>query len=306
VNDQTASAAEIVTGAVQDLDVGVVVGKGRTYGKGLVQNVQDMPYQTALKYTVAKYYTPSGRCIQSTIYEEGSAPDGENGGARFKSTKVADKDRTVFYTAHGRKVKDGGGVEVDYQVEPQKASPLEVILGQSGVYSDYAAEWVKDHELTDNFKVDAATYRDFQSFVEKKQSKGDIKLEILYDQQLEVLQKKLKASEFDSSRRELDKLRSDIIKDVKKDFSTYKADIIQDIEQNILARYLPDSMLLERGLRSDVQVTKTVEMLKDGTFDKILPRNVDGSLKDLRDPLMAVGKSHDTTSTSERVIATTL
>lgn len=304
VNEQTASAAEIVTGAVQDLDVGVVVGKGRTFGKGLVQNVQDLPYQTALKYTVAKYYTPSGRCIQSTIYEEGSSPDAENGGARFKSTKVADEDRTVFYTAHGREVKDGGGVEVDYVVEPQKASPLEVILLNSGVYSDYAAEWVKSHELTDQFEVNAATYREFQTFVEKKQSDGDIKLEILYDQQLKALQKKLKASEFDSSRRELDKLRSDIIKDVKKDFITYKAEITQDIEQNILARYLPDSMLIKRGLRSDVQVAKTVKMLKDGTFDKILPRNADGSLQDARGALKTEGQNHDTTSAANQVLTT--
>src|SRR6056300_302117 len=91
VNEQTASAAEIVSGAIQDLDVGVVVGKGRTYGKGLVQNVQDLPYQTALKYTVAKYYTPSGRCIQSTVYEEGGRGDDllastseEKGGPRYK------------------------------------------------------------------------------------------------------------------------------------------------------------------------------------------------------------------------------
>jgi hypothetical protein len=111
VNEQTASAAEIVTGAVQDLDVGVVVGKGRTFGKGLVQNVQDLPYQTALKYTVAKYYTPSGRCIQSTIYEEGgrganvldASVDEESESARpYKSKKVADKDRAVFLTSHGR------------------------------------------------------------------------------------------------------------------------------------------------------------------------------------------------------------
>lgn len=110
VNEQTASAAEIVTGAVQDLDVGVVVGKGRTFGKGLVQNVQDLPYQTALKYTVAKYYTPSGRCIQSTEYSEGgrgsnvlgASDEDEKVSKPYKSKKVADKDRSVFLTAHGR------------------------------------------------------------------------------------------------------------------------------------------------------------------------------------------------------------
>lgn len=269
VNDQTASAAEIVSGAVQDMDVGVIVGKGRTFGKGLVQNVQDLPYQTALKYTVAKYYTPSGRCIQSTIYES----DGDSG-AKYKSKKVADKDRTIFYTAHGRQVKDGGGVEVDVKIEPQKASQLEVILVNSGTYSDYAAEWSKKHELTDNFKVDDATYKDFQRFVEKRQEQGDMKLEILYDSQLKELQQKLTLSKLGSSSRELAKLRANIIKDVKKDFTTYKAEIIEDIEQNILARYLPDSMLIERGLRSDVQVIETAKMLKDGReFNKVLARD---------------------------------
>ncbi|KAL7544076.1 hypothetical protein ACHAXR_013507 [Thalassiosira sp. AJA248-18] len=302
VNEQTASAAEIVTGAVQDLDVGVVVGKGRTFGKGLVQNVQDLPYQTALKYTVAKYYTPSGRCIQSTVYEEGSSSTGENGGDKFKSKKVADKDRTVFYTAHGREVKDGGGVEVDYKVNPQKASPLEIILLNSGAYSDYAAEWSKNHELTDNFKVDDATFKDFQRFVEKRQKDGDMKLEILYDSQLKELQKKLKASKsFDSSRRGLESLRADIIKDVKKDFSTYKSEITEDLEQNILTRYLPDSMLIERGLRSDLQVAETAKMLKDGReFDKLLSRD-DRSLKEKGGALKNEGQSYETTSTTKPV-----
>lgn len=170
-----------------------------------------------MKYTVAKYYTPSGRCIQSTVYEEG-----KDGSAKYKSSKVADKDRSLFYTAHGREVKDGGGVEVDFKVEPPKASPLELILLNSGAYSDYAAEWSKNHELTDNFKVDDATYKDFIRFVEKREGDGDIKLEVLYDEQLKELQKKLKASKFDSSRRELAKLRADIIKDTKKDFTKYK------------------------------------------------------------------------------------
>jgi len=246
VNEQTASAAEIVTGAIQDLDTGIVVGKGRTFGKGLVQNVQDLPYQTALKYTVAKYYTPSGRCIQSTVYEEGgrgsnaleASSEEENISKPYKSTKVADKDRSVFLTAHGREVRSGGGIEVDYKVEPQSSSPIEIILLNTGMYSDFAAEWSKHNELTENFKVDDKTYNEFQRFVEKKQKDGDIKLEVLYEEQLKELKKKLVASKFDGASRELEKLRSDIVADVKKDFKTYKSEIIEDLEQNILARYV--------------------------------------------------------------------
>lgn len=283
VNEQTASAAEIVTGAVQDLDVGVVVGKGRTFGKGLVQNVQDLPYQTALKYTVAKYYTPSGRCIQSTIYEEGgrganvvdASSDEENESAKpYKAKRVADKDRTVFLTAHGREVKDGGGIEVDYKVDPQSASPIEVILLNSGMYTDFAAEWSKHNVLSNNFKVDDATYKEFERFVEKRQKEGDLKLEALYDAQLSELKKKLVASKFDSASRELEKLRSDIIADVKKDFKTYKNEIVEDLEQSILARYLPESMLIERSLKSDVQVIETAKMLKnEKQFNTILARD---------------------------------
>mmetsp|Transcript_21377 Transcript_21377/g.43493 ORF Transcript_21377/g.43493 Transcript_21377/m.43493 type:complete len:901 (+) Transcript_21377:312-3014(+) len=302
VNEQTASASEIVTGAVQDLDVGVVVGKGRTYGKGLVQNVQDLPYQTALKYTVAKYYTPSGRCIQSTVYQEGGrgddlvAVDNENGRSKYKATKVADKDRNVFYTAHGRQVRDGGGIEVDYKVEPQKASPLEIILLNSGAYSEFSAEWSKSHELTDGFKVDDATYKEFMKFVDEKQKSGDLKLEVLYDSQLKELSKKLKATGLDSSKRELDKLRDDIIKDVRKDFIAYKNEIIEDVEQNILSRYLPESMLIERGLRSDVQVENTAKFLKDGMeFDKILARDKSRSDQNNAQKI-AMGESDATTN----------
>lgn len=136
------------------------------------------------------------------------------------------------------KVKDGGGIEVDYKVDPQKASAIEVILLNSGMYTDFAAEWSKHNILTDNFKVDDKTYNEFQRFVEKKQKDGDLKLEVLYDEQLKELKRKLTASKFDAASRELEKLRSDIVADVKKDFKTYKSEIIEDLEQNILARYV--------------------------------------------------------------------
>jgi hypothetical protein len=133
-------------------------------------------------------------------------------------------------------VRDGGGIEVDYKVEPQSSSPIEIILLSSGMYSDFAAEWSKNNVLTDNFKVDDKTYNEFQRFVEKKQKDGDIKLEVLYEQEMKELKKKLVASKFDAAARELEKLRSDIVADVKKDFKTYKSEIAEDLEQSILAR----------------------------------------------------------------------
>ena len=138
-----------------------------------------------------------------------------------------------------RTVKDGGGIEVDYKVDPQSASPIEVILLNSGMYTDFAAEWSKHNVLSDKFKVDDATYKEFERFVEKRQNEGDLKLEALYDAQLSELKKKLVASKFDLASRELEKLRSDIIADVKKDFKTYKNEIAEDLAQSILARYQP-------------------------------------------------------------------
>ena len=135
-------------------------------------------------------------------------------------------------------VRDGGGIEVDYKVDPQSSSPIEIILLNSGMYSDFAAEWSKHNLLTENFKVDDKTYNEFQRYVEKKQKDGDIKLEVLYEEQLKELKKKLVASKFDGAARELEKLRSDIIADVKKDFKTYKNEIEEDLEANILARYV--------------------------------------------------------------------
>ena len=124
-------------------------------------------------------------------------------------------------------------------------------------------------------------------------------MEVLYDSQLKELQKKLKANRFDSSRKELTKLKNDIIKETLKDFTTYKEEIKEDIEQNILARYLPDSMLIERGMKKDPQVIQTAKMLKDdAAFNKLLARDiVEESKRTIKTP----GVGYETTSTAKPV-----
>lgn len=266
VNGQTASAAEIVSGAIQDLDVGVIVGSDRTFGKGLVQNVEDLPFDTALKFTVAKYYTPSGRCIQSTNYKEGS-------NTRYQASKVSEKDKTTFYTINGREVKDGGGVAVDYKVDAPQASALEVTLLRSGVIGEFASEWSKTRQLTNNFNVDDTTYREFQDFVMRKEKEGDIKLDALYRAPMDQLKKTLKLSGYSGSSKELEQLQSTILVDLKKDFAKYRKDIKEDVTTTILSRYLPESMLIERGLKTDEQVLAAVKLMKnDSNFDNLLAR----------------------------------
>jgi len=262
INGGTASAAEIVSGALQDLDVGVIVGSERTFGKGLVQNVADLPFDTALKFTVAKYYTPSGRCIQSTNYKEGGA-----------SSKVADKDKTTFYTTNGREVKDGGGIASDLKVDSPQASALEVTLLRSGSMTDFAAEWSKDHQLTDSFNVDGRTYQDFQNFVMAKQKNGDIKLDALYSAPIDQLKKTLKQSGYNGATKEVKLLEASIVREMRGDFEKYSEDIKEDIGQSILARYIPESMLRERTIKTDKQVIAAIKLISnEKQYDKLLGR----------------------------------
>ena len=292
VNGQTASAAEIVSGAVQDLDVGVIVGTDRTFGKGLVQSVDTLPFGSALKYTVAKYYTPSGRCIQSTNYVEGEGPNSGNGG-KYRASKVADRDKKIYFTKHGREVQDGGGVAVDYKVEAQKSSALEYTLLRTGLFSDFASVWSRENQLTNNLDVVTdSTYQKFKQFVMERQKEGDIQLDAVYSGPIDNLKKALKDSGYKGTSKELEQLRASLIKDIERDFEKYKKEIKEDIGQNILARYLPESMLLEIGVKRDDQVQAAVALMRDDkSFDTLLGRvgdekpNGDGSNTEVKDGL---------------------
>ena len=254
------------------MDVGVIIGSDQMFGKGLIQNVEDLPFNTALKFTVAKYYTPSGRCIQGINYSGGSSKEGDGG---FKSTKIAEKDRQVFYTRLGRTVKDGGGVEADYKVPAPQASALEVTLLRSDLLGEFAAQWSRKNQLTNNFEVDDNTYREFQDFVEVKRKKGDVKLEALYSGALADLKRALKQSGYKGSEKEVEALQASIIREVKNDFEKYKTDIKEDIANSILVRYLPESMIMERGLKTDKQAQAAVQLLTNQKgFDKVLAKGI--------------------------------
>ena len=161
VNGGSASASEIVAGAVQDLDAGVIMGQSKTYGKGLVQKILPLSYDSALKYTVAKYFTPSGRCIQAVAYSGGrevptdgtsaAASGGEETAAgaeaEAKGSPIADKDRRVFYTANGRPVLDGGGITPDEIVPPNQLAPSEALFLGQGLYSEFVSNYIQTHDV---------------------------------------------------------------------------------------------------------------------------------------------------------------
>lgn len=303
VNGNTASAAEIVSGAVQDLDVGVVLGADRTFGKGLVQNVEELPFETALKYTVAKYYTPSGRCIQSTNYKEGGGTDSKNSG--FTSTKVKESEKQKFFTKAGRVVSDGGGVEADVKVEMPKASALEVTLLRSGLMADYAASWSRGHELPNTrFEINDDTYADFRKFVLQKQKSEEIDLlDGIYNAPIAELSRSLKLSGYNQSLKQpLKELQQSILRDMERDFDKYRDDLKEDLANNILVRYLPESMIIDRSIQKDVQVKAAIKLMKnDDKFNTILARKVSGG-KNVAE--QALGKSNSlSTATSEGKIS---
>lgn len=188
--------------------------------------------------------------------------------------KVSEKDQNVFYTRSGREVKDSGGIEADLKVPAPSASALEVTLLRSGILKDFASEWSKKNQLSDNFSITDQLYREFQSYVNEKHKAGEINLTAIYAGPLKQLQKSLEESKYQVSKSELKSLESDIVREMIKDFDKYGKDIKEDLSNAILDRYLPDSMLLSRSLKTDVQVNAAMKLLRNSNeFNQLLARN---------------------------------
>ena len=178
VDGSTASASEIVSGSLQDLDRAVVIGN-RTYGKGLVQTLRDLPYNSTMKITTSKYYIPSGRCIQAIDYSKRSI-DGANG-------RIPDSLTTVFHTAAGREVRDGGGIRPDIEVKADKVPNILFYLVNDDMIFDYATQYcIKHPEIAsvEEFEITDADYADFKALVKKRN--------FTYDRQSEAVLKNLK------------------------------------------------------------------------------------------------------------------
>lgn len=262
VNGQTASASEIVAGAIQDLDLGIVVGS-RTFGKGLVQNVQELPFNTALKYTVGKYYTPSGRCIQSLNYTQG-----EMESSQFVSKQVEENQRKEYKTSGGRTVRDGGGIEPDIEIS-KNTSFLDIALLRQNMYFRFATRFgadVKLEHLPDDFKVTNDVYKDFIKFI------GDVgfKYESRFDEAFDTLDVMLKDVGYDGARVKIGELRKVTNTEMKSDFLRHEHDIKSQLESAIRFRFQPDSERILADLRNDEQVNETIGILKNGKLYKDL------------------------------------
>ena len=253
IGENSASAAEIVSGALQDLDRAVLLGS-RSYGKGLVQSTLPLGYESYAKITTAKYYIPSGRCIQAVRY----STDG-------KAESVPDSLITEFATAAGRKVYDGGGIMPDKKIAPEYVSSFAVTLYLMGLMDDFGDEYYRNHpNITidpQTFSITDEDYARFERIVEAK--------EIPYKSEsrraVEKLRKALEKERYAAS--EISEAMAVIEKGLKDDkmsnLQTYKSEIIRTINSDIVLRYCYAEGRTANSLKHDKGIAAAVEMLSD-------------------------------------------
>lgn len=270
VNGQTASASEIVAGAVQDLDLGVIVGS-RTFGKGLVQNVQELPFNTALKYTVGKYYTPSGRCIQALNYTQG-----EKESSIFETKQIEESQRKEFRTARGRVVRDGGGIEPDIEVQ-KRPSSLEYALQRQNMYFHFATQFgaqSKMDKLPADFAVTDAIYKDFVRFV----SDSGLKYESEFDDALNKLDKMFEEVGYNTARGKVSDLKKATNDEMWSDFVRHEAGIRVLVESAIRYRFQPDSERIIADLKNDDQLAEAIRAIRNGKEYECLLSQADSTI----------------------------
>lgn len=262
IDGNSASASEIVSGSLQDLDRAVILGS-RSFGKGLVQNVLPMAYNSQMKVTVSKYYIPSGRCIQALNY----ADRDENGRAR----KVPDSLKTAFTTKNGRTVYDGFGIEPDVEVEPEYMSGLAIALVQKQLVFDYATQFYRSHESiapAGRFEITDEIYADFEKFLSDKSYDYSTFTEKFLKELRRVAEEEKYIDALDSEIKNLEqKLKDDKAADLKK----HKSEICEMLKSEILVRYYYEKGRIEGLLSSDPQVAKATDLINNPQeYKKIL------------------------------------
>ncbi len=252
VNSGTASSSEILAGSLQDLDRAVIVGN-RTYGKGLVQTTRALPYGGTMKVTTSKYYIPSGRCVQAIDYAHRNE-DGSVG-------RIPDSLTTVFHTAAGREVRDGGGVTPDIQVEQEKLPNILFYLVNDNQIFDYATQYCLKHDriaAPEDFVVTDKDYADFKEMV--------MKTDFKYDQQSEKLLKSLKEmAEFEGylagASAEFDALEKKLTHNLDHDLDYFAKDIKMMIAIEIIKRYYYQRGAIIEQLKDDDDLEAAIKVL---------------------------------------------
>lgn len=254
INGGSASAAEILSGGLQDMDRAVLVGQ-RSFGKGLVQAPRELPYNGSLKVTISKYYIPSGRCIQQMDYthrkEDGSVE------------AIPDSLTSVFYTKNGRPVRDGGGVRPEFEVEEPKMPTMMYYFAVDTVLMDYVTEWVQKHKTippVEEFELSDEDFEAFKAYASEKK--------FTYDRQSEKALKNLKeVAEFEGYLNEdstlFKALEEKLTPNLNRDFDRFKKEVKKLLSAEIVKRYYYQKGELIFNLRDDEVLDKALEVLAD-------------------------------------------
>ena len=255
-NSGSASASEIVAGAIQDLDRGLVVGT-RTFGKGLVQTTRDLSYNTKLKVTTAKYYIPSGRCIQALDYSHRNE-DGSVG-------HIPDSLITEFTTKKGRKVYDGGGVAPDIKFESDMVSPLTIALVNKFMFFDFATKFNAENPVIaspEEFEISDDIYNQFIAFVKEKKFTYESQTEENLD---ELIKQAKKDKYFEHAKSEFEALKARLSPDLDEDATLFKGEIKEFLKDEIITRYYYQKGAIRSNLKDDKGIKKAIAELNSET-----------------------------------------
>ena len=256
IDKGSASASEIVSGSLQDFDRGVLLGQ-RSYGKGLVQNIKDIGYNSKVKLTISKYYIPSGRCIQGVTYQDG------------KPVNIPDSLRTAFKTKNGRKVLDGGGVTPDVYIDSETKSAVVKSLVENFYIFDYVTDFsLKNKTISAVKEFHFTQFDEFVKYLETRNYFGETESDKLLN---DLREKAKKEKYYDAIAADLKAAENKLIAEKKTEILNHKKDITDLIEKEISSRYYYEKGKIQMGLRNDKEIDEAIKILKDTPrYQKIL------------------------------------
>lgn len=269
INSGSASASEIVAGAIQDLDRGIIVGQ-RSYGKGLVQITRPLSYNTQLKVTTAKYYIPSGRCIQARDFNHPN----EDGSVGI----IPDSLISEFKTKNGRIVKDGGGISPDIEILPETMSQISAELYLRNYIFDYATQyyWVHpDIKSPDQFSLTDKDYADFKTMLLNRKFSYKTSTEESFN---ELIASAKREKYYDKHKEIFTALEKDIAHNLDEDLIMFRSEISDLIEDEIISRYFYEDGAIAWTIKKDEQVSKALEILNNKEVYSSILKGKSGSI----------------------------
>jgi carboxyl-terminal processing protease len=269
INRSSASASEIVAGAIQDLDRGVIVGQ-RSFGKGLVQITRPLSFNTQLKVTTAKYYIPSGRCIQARDF---SHPN-EDGSVGI----IPDSLISEFKTKNGRVVKDGGGISPDVEVLPEQLSQVSSELYIRNYIFDFATQYYWSHpeiKSPEQFSFSDKDYSEFKAMLKKRNFSYKTSTEESFN---ELITNAKKEKYYDMHKDLFNKLEKDLAHSIDVDLTTFRAEITDLIEDEIISRYFYEGGAIAWTIKKDEQVLKALDILNNKNIYSSILNGTAGSI----------------------------